>query len=185
MHNKPFWSPWKASPCHSSRSSLYDMFLYQADKGAIWSGGMVCDCKKFSLPVVTIVHQSGSLTPFYSRENSLGVAPIHWGTPVHSLTPGACSIQRHVTDIAHRPAFNSFISIRFPAQQLLSQWWTQGVSEAFQFTSAHLIWKKPNLPFKSQVGKSSVCCFLSCLAECHALVIKAESITWLISRWTY
>lgn len=48
LHNKPFWSLWKANPCHSSKSSLYDMFLYQADKGAIWSGGMVCDCKKFS-----------------------------------------------------------------------------------------------------------------------------------------
>lgn len=48
VQNKPFWSFWKASSCHSSRSSLYDMFLYQTDKGAIWSGGMVCDCKKFS-----------------------------------------------------------------------------------------------------------------------------------------
>lgn len=48
LHNKPFWSLWKANPCHSSKSSLYDMFLYQPDKGAIWSGGMVCDCKKFS-----------------------------------------------------------------------------------------------------------------------------------------
>lgn len=48
VQNKPFWSLWKASSCHSSRSSLYDMFLYQTDKGAIWSGGMVCDCKKFS-----------------------------------------------------------------------------------------------------------------------------------------
>lgn len=73
VYNKPFWSPWKGSPCHSSRSSLYDMFLYQADKGAIWSGGMVCDCKKFSLPVVTIVPKAAPWPHSIQRKT-----PLEW-----------------------------------------------------------------------------------------------------------
>lgn len=97
LHNKPFWSLWKANPCHSSKSSLYDMFLYQPDKGAIWSGGMVCDCKKFSSSVATIVPQAAPWP-----HSVPGKTPWEWPLFMESHQSPA-ALQEHAQFLAVSP----------------------------------------------------------------------------------
>lgn len=90
--------------------------------------------------------------PILFLENLPESGLYSWGVSQSPAAPGACSVWSGVTDSCLQPAFNSFISIRFPSPQLLSRPGAQRVRDIGMFSVLPLILEKFNLPLKWSFG---------------------------------